>query len=1229
MVGSSDEELILELLTKVEGVGTIDFKSKAYHLHNEHYKASFTKDIICMANTPRNGSAYIIIGVYQKPDGMKEIVGVTEHPDDASLQELVNGWVRPMPKFQYRTTLYEGVSLGILEIFPRRDGPYIPTREYQNKLRKDVIYFRRGSSNSEARAEEIREIVAWMNMTDEQTAKSTIPKGIKTSNWDEFYGACNKFEQGWIYALVVGPDSTVSKEQKAALARIDWSLVLDFDQETHISGSYVASESELKTARAVHLLTLHNRSPFNLARGTYWIAGAGLKDVPTTLVDGNWRVWYRRCSEDIRYVAGNFVRAASETPITLIILLDEPDYVRTICESFDGVGGDAINFVFGVKDVNKLSSLADTFHAQLISVSFGDVCDGLERMIERRSTGPDVRLPTLDSGPLPVPQEKLRWLEEDLELIHLDSGQIAALGCNPRQDFLQGKLISWIELAMHCDVDREKTNALQTKIERDLDIRAIKRNFFYHWPGAGGTTVARRVAWNLHSKYPTVQLRRIVPGETIERLRDIFDLTRIPVLVLVEGSDIPMTTFDQLFDEALSRQLPSVYLIVLRTFEHKSEDANSVSLDSTLTIRESQLFASSYAEMQSERRTQLESIIRSKDVRQRNPFYFGLTAFGKDFLSIGDYVSRRLQTSTDIQKQVLTILAMAYHYGQKSVPAQIFAGLLGVPEKRLVRLEDVISEPLKELTVREDESRWRPAHELIAVEIMESVLQGTATDRRVWKQNLSTWALKLIDMFSTPHKVPSDEIKDILSRIFIIREYTELMKSPELSGAKRYAPMIEDIPNNEGRLGIFRELVETFPDEPHFWGHLGRFCAIELHRNEDALEAIDKALELDSKNNVFYHMKGMVLRQQIYDFLETLKQRGHFSPDDTDTIKRKIEEASEQFEKSRSFAAPREEHAYVSHIQLLIRVVDFGFAISKQPSREEFLVSEDAAWYRDLIDKAEHLLDELKRKQEGELPSLYTTRCESGLDELYGDYSRVLEGWNSLLDRRDIYLPGVRRQIARVYLVRKKRLWDELDQRELRRVAQLMQENIETDPTDYGSMRYWFQAVRRIDGESIEAVIERLSYWKATTESIEATFYLYILYTLQALDGLTTSTLKASGLIVECSKMARALAIRHNSIEWFGKGTGMKRILHYSLLPKSWEAEFEKGDKLSLVEGRVSRIFGPEAGDIELSCGLRAFFVPGRGFKRTYVRSRDENKAIRCYLSFTYDGIRAWAVRDS
>ena len=149
-------------LAKDEGP-TIDFKSTAIRLDSEYHKAEVVKDIICMANTPRQGSADIVYGVARKPDGTKEIVGISSHPDDANLQTLLGGKVNPIPMFHYISAAYDGKSLGILEVFPRRIGPYIPKMEYGNALRHGIIYFRRGSSNEEAQPDEIRDIVNWMS----------------------------------------------------------------------------------------------------------------------------------------------------------------------------------------------------------------------------------------------------------------------------------------------------------------------------------------------------------------------------------------------------------------------------------------------------------------------------------------------------------------------------------------------------------------------------------------------------------------------------------------------------------------------------------------------------------------------------------------------------------------------------------------------------------------------------------------------------------------------------------------------------------------------------------------------------------------------------------------------------------------------------------------------------------------------------------------------------------
>jgi len=135
---------------------------------------------------------------------------------------------------------------------------------------------------------------------------------------------------------------------------------------------------------------------------------------------------------------------------------------------------------------------------------------------------------------------------------------------------------------------------------------------------------------------------------------------------------------------------------------------------------------------------------------------------------------------------------------------------------------------------------------------------------------------------------------------------------------------------------------------------------------------------------------------------------------------------------------------------------------------------------------------------------------------------------------------------------------------------------------------------------------------------------------LQAVDGSLVDSAKASKLINECSRMARGLANRHRIIEWFGKGSGMKRILHYTQLPGSWEEEFEKGTMLALLPGRIARIFGREAGQIELSSGLMAFFVPARGHQgQIYTKSLHENREVKFHLGFSYDGLQAWAVRNA
>ena len=98
----NDQDLI-DTLLKCQEADDLDFKSEQYRLDNNQRKSQFIKDIVAMANTPRAGPAYIVIGVAEKAGKITDVPGVNEHPDEAEFGKLVSSKVNPAPIFNYRS----------------------------------------------------------------------------------------------------------------------------------------------------------------------------------------------------------------------------------------------------------------------------------------------------------------------------------------------------------------------------------------------------------------------------------------------------------------------------------------------------------------------------------------------------------------------------------------------------------------------------------------------------------------------------------------------------------------------------------------------------------------------------------------------------------------------------------------------------------------------------------------------------------------------------------------------------------------------------------------------------------------------------------------------------------------------------------------------------------------------------------------------------------------------
>jgi len=1128
----------------------------------------------------------------------------------------------------------------ILQEGPAYDGSHWPNR----------IQFTRYTKSESKKEVEIRSVVfdprniKWVEDTSTFTSNGSkegygyfslwerpvpqIPE-IHISHWNEFYAACNKFEHGRSYILIIG-GITTSAEIKF-LGRVDWELVIDFDPATQTKGTYSKVSEELSQVRSLHLLTLDDSVSFHPEIGTYWFGVRGLEDRPTTLVDDSWRSWNRRYSQLLRTTLERFGASLGRRPVTVVLMWHNMEYIRTVCEATDTIFGNTVNFVFATTYTRQISNLSETFSGSLIPISMPDICRGFEAMLHPRISSPQrFEFPSFSEGKVCMSFDKVLWLQEEMELIHLGVGVSPTDGSLPGRDFYRGRIISWFELMMHFDVQRDQISNIKQAVERDLKERSTRRINLYHWPGAGGTTVARRVGWDIHETYPTVILNQFTGEETVSRLRALYDLTQLPLFVILEAANISDTDLESLYGDILARPFPVVFLNVRRVFERKIRESERVFfLDSTLTINEATRFFEAYSHEVPEKKILLNTIAKSATPSLRNPFYFGLVAFEKEFISLEEYVQQRIKQATSLQLKLLLFISLVYHYTQKSLSLQLFHQLLGILSNSVVLFNNVFSEPLAELLISENENVCRPIHELVAVEIMQTILAGEVTDKRVWVQNLSLWSKDFAFLCSNTDRLLSDEIRELLKRLFIYREQLEI-SGTDVSLRQRYAELIEDIPSAEGRLEVLKYLTELFPEESHFWAHYGRFLMMEMGDIQSALISIKKAIDINDKDFIFYHIKGMIIGRMAINKMESFIKEDIGSKEQLKEIQNLVKEAGEQFKMSTFLSSSEREHGYVSHIKLLLRTVDFGFRISGFKLREEFLSSPNSGWYRDLLDISAILLQEVESAREGESSSLFVSACESQLFEQYGDFTQALKNWTSLLSQKGVYQPPIRRHIMYTYLAKAGRTWYNLSKTEIDEILDLMEANLREEPGNEINIRNWFNAARRSDRYSIDAAIERLSYWHINSKSTEALFYLYILYAIQAIENSAMAINKARDLIYECSLEAKnkKLRIRTTSIEWLGKLEGLKRLINYRQLD-NWEEEFKSGSILELVSGRIAKINSPTTGDIELTCGLRAFFVPSKGLDKIYYKGNDENKQVQMYIAFSYDGLRAWSVRDS
>lgn len=398
-----NDEQFVSLLSCMESE-VLDFKAREYDLANEDERFSLVKDVLCMANTPRDSTSFIVLGVKKHPNGTYDVWGVKNHPDEADLQSQFAERVHPIPSFTYEPVKHKGHEFGVIAIPPVQIGPCVPLRDYGNVLRQWQVYFRRGSKNDVAQPDDTSRILSWFG---KKAATSLVDKDEDPS-WDQFLREVQNFEPVRHFVLFISPCTVNPLTDLEAMGRIPWAGVFDFDPESDFKGALSLARPALETHRSIHLVTAQDRPTLNLRTGSYWYFARGLAGREGTIETGSWQTWKRALGASLTAHIRRLAAACAPTPVTCLAIWHDASLVRHLRSALEAAlesFGDTANIVVVTDDPADLQPIAAEIGATLLEIPLHQLCSGISSflnvgfgVIEK-----DCPLPSSSGAPVPLP----------------------------------------------------------------------------------------------------------------------------------------------------------------------------------------------------------------------------------------------------------------------------------------------------------------------------------------------------------------------------------------------------------------------------------------------------------------------------------------------------------------------------------------------------------------------------------------------------------------------------------------------------------------------------------------------------------------------------------------------------------------------------------------------------------------------------------------------------------
>lgn len=1076
----------------------------------------------------------------------------------------------------------------------------------------------------------------------------------------QFQIAAEQFDNKRFQYILVSPENLADDAYTVeAFAKLPWRLVMDFNPKSdEIENGLLHNFNRIVGSGKKKTFTVNDKADFDSSFPHYWYMANGQGTIPSISDFKSWKSKYKRLSENLyeKFIKGSRVRSR-----IVVFLNIEPLFAEYIIEEFNRVDEENLRFILCSETENYENIFEKVDNIELLKITPTEISEGIHNMFDYGDLSKvDIKfpIPHLKDNKrvyLSITQDHYEYLSSmDIELIY--KGIESSVLADEDYLFYKGSTISWRDLSEQKDITRNSLESIQKRLDTKLQENKLEEIHLIHEAGAGGTTLARRLAYNFSSNFPTVILKSYKHKKTIDALRIIYDqYTKgtLPILIIIETFEVKDSNL--LYRDLSNAKKNAVILIISRGVISKAINKKFV-LKSRLEGNELNAFESTYVLLAPQHKESIKNIPKEYKNQPQyiTPVLYALNAYGKNYNGLESYVEKSLQDITLEQKKIAGFICIIYYYTQRSVPAEIFSALFKVTRDKCDLLELLGKDnPLLEIFHQEADTEeyynvWRPRYALVGEEAMQIILGGGVNSKKNWKNNLSNWLIDIIKYVRLNLEYLDSDTAEIFNSLFIERTFLE-----DDVRDKEFTKAINDLPEALNGVAIFESLTQAYPDEDHYHGHFARY----LYSNKIGIKDYDRAIteaELSlanyRENSALLHTLGMCYREKTENLIYTFDKHDFDTETAEEEVKQLTEQACDIFDECIE-ADPQNIYGYESQMRVILKTLDFGYKIHQASSKELFITDSKNSWYAEKLDKVTRLLEEAlfvieqaKRVENKERISKsikYIHECEAMFFRTLGKHLAAKSKFEILIKNTpkgfEYMRPHYRRMFVMCLLASKVdaqgdlyQAWTRISSPELNQCIQYLDENIFEDPNNTQNIRLWLQAVRHSTAPPpIVHCIAKIGSWTQIVQQnsnsiLEGYYYLYVLNSVRAISEGNTFDPTAVQIVKELQdKMKSFIKNEKFCYEWFGKGDGITQMVHHKRLGEFTTDFFEKNKNILLeVTGRVKEVNSSQQGTIILDCGLEAFFVPNVGG----FTERNKNERVKCYIGFRYDQIQAWSV---